>query len=175
MGTQSNVIPFADEAHMLRRARGAYVKSVIVDEHERSARFVATRIGLSPSSMGERLKGKSPFLADELEDIARVLRIDPVEFYGRYIRVTASPQSDDSNRRDTVPMNVGSDMVRRIPASVAQGIEHQFPVLGVAGSNPAGGANVTRIGVSKRPVIEHDTPAPVVPLRRRSVRDGGAA
>lgn len=103
MGSQSNVIPIADEAHMLRRARGAYVKSVIIDEHERSARYVATRIGLSPSSMGERLKGKSPFLADELESIARVLRIDPVEFYSRYIGIDAHTHPDDSNPRTLVP------------------------------------------------------------------------
>ena len=108
MGIESNVIPFADEAHMLRRARGAYVKSVIVDEHERSARFVATRIGLSPSSMGERLKGKSPFLADELEGIARVLRIDPVDFYRHYIAVDAHWSPDGSNPRTLVPKVAGS-------------------------------------------------------------------
>jgi len=97
MGTSSNVIPFADEARLLRRARGSFVKSVILDEEERSARFVATRIGLSPSSLSERLRGKSPFLADELESIARVLRIDPVEFYSRYIAVT--PQGDAPEER----------------------------------------------------------------------------
>lgn len=59
----------------------------MIDQEERSARFVAVRIGLAPSSMSERLKGKSPFLADELESIARVLRLDPVEFYGQYIAV----------------------------------------------------------------------------------------
>lgn len=86
MSTQSNVIPLKSEARELRRARGAFVKSVIDDE-ERSARFVAVRIGLNPTSMSERLHGKSPFLADELESIARALRIDPVEFYSQYIAV----------------------------------------------------------------------------------------
>lgn len=61
----------------------------LIDQEERSARFVAIRIGLNPTSMGERLKGKSPFLADELEAIARVLRIDPIEFYAKYISVSA--------------------------------------------------------------------------------------
>lgn len=89
MNTQSNVIPLKNEARDLRRVRGAFVKSVIDDE-ERSARFVAVRIGLNPTSMSERLHGKSPFLADELENIARVLRIDPVEFYSRYISVGSS-------------------------------------------------------------------------------------
>jgi len=99
MSIQSNVTPIADEARLLRRARGAFVKSVIDDE-ERSARFVAVRIGLAPSSMSERLKGKSPFLADELEGIARVLRIDPVDFYSRYIAVKAGdvPPAESNQR-----------------------------------------------------------------------------
>lgn len=87
MSTQQNVTPIITPERQLRRARGEFVKNVIVDEHERSARFVAVRIGLSPSTMGERLNGKSPFLADELESIARVLKIDPIEFYSRYIQV----------------------------------------------------------------------------------------
>ncbi|MEV4959012.1 helix-turn-helix domain-containing protein, partial [Microbacterium sp. LMB2-1.2] len=97
MSMQSNVIPFTDDARLLRQARGAFVKSLI-DQEERSARFVAVRIGLSASSMGERLKGKSPFLADELENIARVLRLDPVAFYAQYIAVTTqnSPASEET-------------------------------------------------------------------------------
>ncbi|QJU52966.1 hypothetical protein SCB71_06520 [Herbiconiux sp. KACC 21604] len=94
MSIQNNVTPFADETRLLRRARGAFVKSMI-DQEERSARFVAIRIGLNPTSMGERLKGQSPFLADELEHIARVLRIDPVKFYGDYIAVTATGNPAD--------------------------------------------------------------------------------
>ena len=86
MSSQTNVTPIADDARLLRRARGAFVKNLI-DQEERSARFVAIRIGLNPTSMGERLKGKSPFLADELEAIARVLRVDPVDFYSQYVKV----------------------------------------------------------------------------------------
>lgn len=99
MSSQSNVIPFADEAHLLRRARGAFVRSVIVDENERSARYVAMKIGLNSSSMSERLRGKSPFLADELEGIAQALRIDPVGFYARYIATTPATAPNDSNLR----------------------------------------------------------------------------
>ncbi|MBG9885727.1 hypothetical protein ABE10_03815 [Bacillus toyonensis] len=92
--------PIITPERQLRRARGEFVKSVIIDEHERSARFVAVRMGLSPSSMSERLAGKSPFLADELEGIARVLRIDPVEFYSRYIAVSLdSPSPAPANRQ----------------------------------------------------------------------------
>ncbi len=87
MNIQGNVTPIITDERKLRRARGEFVKSVIVDEHERSARFVAVRMGVSPSTMGERLNGKSPFLADELEGIAHVLKIDPVEFYRQYISV----------------------------------------------------------------------------------------
>ena len=86
MSSQANVTPISPEPRNLRQARGAFVKAAIDDE-ERTARFVALRIGIAPSSMSERLKGKSPFLADELESIARVLRRDPIDFYRAYITV----------------------------------------------------------------------------------------
>ena len=86
MSTTAVITPIFDEARSLRRARGAFVKSRI-EEDDRSARYVAGRIGINPSSMSERLRGKSPFLADELEGIALVLKIDPVEFYRDYIAV----------------------------------------------------------------------------------------
>lgn len=81
-----NVTPIYDEARAIRKARGQFVKSRIEDD-DRSARYVAARIGLNPTSMSERLRGKSPFLADELEGIAKTLKLDPVEFYRDYIAV----------------------------------------------------------------------------------------
>lgn len=86
MNTQTNVIPLNNDARDLRKARGQFVDYLIKTD-DRSARYVALQIGLNPTSMGERLHGKSPFLADELEDIARVLKIDPVDFYRDYIAV----------------------------------------------------------------------------------------
>lgn len=86
MTSQSNVTPILDDAQRIRRARGAFVKSLI-DAEDRSARYIATRIGISPTSMSERLRGKAPFLADELEGIARALKMDPADFYSQYISV----------------------------------------------------------------------------------------
>lgn len=83
MNAQSNVVPFEDPTRSLRRARGEFVKSLI-DAEDRSVRYVALKAGINPTSMGERVKGKAPFLADELEAIAEVLRIDPDDFYKRY-------------------------------------------------------------------------------------------
>lgn len=94
MSTNANVVPIADTARMLRRARGEFVKDLL-DEDGRSARYVATRIGLSPTSMSERLRGKAPFLADELEGIALVLKLDPIEFYRSYIAVGPEGRPSD--------------------------------------------------------------------------------
>ncbi|MEU4016222.1 hypothetical protein AB0E56_13265 [Microbacterium sp. NPDC028030] len=98
MSIQSNVTPLRNAARDLRRARGEFVEALIKAD-DRSNRYVALQIGLNPTSMGERLRGKSPFLADELENIARVLKMDPIDFYSRYISVTA----DGTDPRTLVP------------------------------------------------------------------------
>lgn len=96
MSTNAVIAQFHDPARALRKARGAFVKHVM-ERDGRSARYVATQIGLNPSSMSERLRGKSPFLADELEGIARVMKFDPVEFYRAYIQAGTGtpPQSPE--------------------------------------------------------------------------------
>lgn len=80
----TNVTPLHEPARDQRRARGHYVKSLL-DADGRSARYVAGRIGISNSAMSDRLKGKAPFLADELEEIAAVIHVRPLEFYAGYI------------------------------------------------------------------------------------------
>jgi len=84
--TNSNVIQFEDPERSRRRARGEFIKNLI-DREDRSVRYVAIKAGISPTSMGDRVKGKAPFLLDELESIAGVLRLDPVELYKDYISV----------------------------------------------------------------------------------------
>lgn len=84
--TNSNVIQFEDPERSRRRARGEFIKDLI-DREDRSVRYVAIKAGISPTSMGDRVKGKAPFLLDELESIAAVLRLDPVELYKDYIAV----------------------------------------------------------------------------------------
>ena len=69
--------------HPHRAARAAYVKK-LVDDDDRSARWLATKVGISNSAMSERLRGTLPFLADELELIAAALKIDAGEFYRGY-------------------------------------------------------------------------------------------
>lgn len=86
MTSQGNVTPLVDPGRLLRRARGQFVKNLF-DEDGRSARYVAGQIGLNPTSMSDRLRGQAPFLADELESIARVLKMNPVDFYAQYISV----------------------------------------------------------------------------------------
>lgn len=80
----SNVIPLHDPAHEQRRIRGAFVKECL-DADGRSARYVAARVGISNTAFSDRLKGKAPFLADELELVAQVLKIDPIDFYRDYL------------------------------------------------------------------------------------------
>lgn len=100
MSTNSNVIAFP-KGDPIRRARGAFVKSLI-DGDGRSIRFMAAQIGISHTALGDRMKGKAPFLADELEGIARVLKIDPVDFYSRYISAEHAP--DNSPSSEVTPM-----------------------------------------------------------------------
>ena len=86
MSAQAQVIPIHETGSEVRRARAAFVKARL-DEDGRSARFVSSRVGISNTAFSDRLKGKAAFLADELELIAAVLKIDPVKFYAEYISV----------------------------------------------------------------------------------------
>lgn len=84
MSTNAVVTPIRGEVSQQRLARGAFVKHMM--EHDsRSARYMASHIGISNTAFSDRLKGKAPFLADELEQIARVLKLDPIEFYRAYL------------------------------------------------------------------------------------------
>lgn len=83
------VISHIGPAHLenaVKRERGAFVKQ-LMDDDGRSARYMAAQIGISNSAVSDRLKGKAPFLADELEQISRVLRLNPVDFYRYYISI----------------------------------------------------------------------------------------
>ena len=70
----------------VRLARASFIRGLIEAE-DRSVRYVATKIGLSPSTLGERLSGKNAFLADELEALAPIVRMTPVGLYAEYIAV----------------------------------------------------------------------------------------
>lgn len=137
MSTHSNVIALPQH-HAVRQVRGAFVKQ-LMDEDGRSARYMAAHVGISNTAFSDRLKGKAPFLADELETIASVLKINPVEFYNRYIHATDHPEQD-SDRRTLVPKVAGSTPVG--------GTLIPFPTRG-RNSEPASGGRV----------------APIIPIR----------
>lgn len=104
MSTPQNVIPIHDSSLDRRRARAAFVKAAIEDD-DRSDRYVAIRAGISTSAFSDRLKGRVAFLADELEDIAHVLKLDPVDFYRDYIAAgtekAPTPKGGGSKTRST--------------------------------------------------------------------------
>ena len=76
----------ASEKRSTRLARAAFIKDLIEAE-DRSVRYVALKIGLSPTTLGERLSGKNAFLADEIEVIAPIVRRTPVGLYSEYVAV----------------------------------------------------------------------------------------
>lgn len=105
MSTSAVITELHQPERAIRRTRGAYVKAHMDADH-RSARYVANQVGISNTALSDRLKGKAPFLADELEAIARTLKLDPIDFYRGYINATENPhQSPDggATRRGTVP------------------------------------------------------------------------
>jgi transcriptional regulator with XRE-family HTH domain len=70
----------------IRVARASFIRGLIEDD-DRSVRYVAQRMGVAPSTLGERLSGKTAFLADDIAAIAEVLRRNPIELYGQYLDV----------------------------------------------------------------------------------------
>lgn len=105
------VTPLHGAGNEQRRIRGAFVKQMM-DNDSRSARYMAAHVGISNTAFSDRLKGKAPFLADELEDIARTLKLDPIEFYRDYINAAENThphntgEGDSSRLRDLNPRPV---------------------------------------------------------------------
>lgn len=128
-------------------------------ENERwTFRKLEARTGIKKGVISSRMRGVTPLTIEEVQVFASVLGRNPVELYAELVNdETPSPSTaeESSNLRTLVPKIVGTENVTQINeyrASVAQGIEHQFPVLRAAGSNPAGGTK------------EHT--ATITPLRR---------
>ena len=74
------------EATNKRFARASFVGNALKSERW-STRQAALALGMSHSSLGDRLKGNTSFLAEDIEDIATLLKRDPVEFYADYLAV----------------------------------------------------------------------------------------
>lgn len=96
----SNVTPLRTETEIIRARRAAYVRHE-VEADGRSVRYVAGKIGVSHSSLGDRLRGKVAFLAEDIEEIAGILKRDPVEFYAAYLAAGHNPTPDESDPRDS--------------------------------------------------------------------------
>ena len=79
----SNLRPLGDE---MRSARAAHIHGLIKSERW-SIRQAALQIGMNHGVLASRMNGSTPFLADELESLARLLNRDPVEFYAEYLKV----------------------------------------------------------------------------------------
>lgn len=82
----ATVTPLRDNSDLNRAARAAFVHDALKSERW-SIRQAALAIGLTHSVLASRANGTTAFLADELEQIAGLLKRDPVEFYAEYIAV----------------------------------------------------------------------------------------
>ncbi|WP_194385152.1 helix-turn-helix domain-containing protein [Microbacterium luteum] len=80
----SNISELRPAADHTRAARAAYVHDSLKAERW-SVRAAALAIGITNSVLATRMNGTTAFLADELESIARLLKVDPVQFYAGYL------------------------------------------------------------------------------------------
>lgn len=63
--------------------RGARVSAAVLarlDELERTQAWLARRLGVGPMWLHRRLKGKTPWLVEDLDELARALDLEAVDF-----------------------------------------------------------------------------------------------
>ena len=82
----NNVTDIRPEADVVRADRASHIHGLLKSERW-SIRQAALRLQMNNSVLASRMSGATPFLADELEGIARLLKRDPVEFYAEYLKV----------------------------------------------------------------------------------------
>lgn len=88
--------------------RGAFLRDLI-DDYGMADGVVADRAGIKRSTMSSRLRGLTSFFAEEIEAIAKPLRLEPLELFAAYLSVTMDdPDGDRSLFQNTVG-NVGLD------------------------------------------------------------------
>lgn len=131
----------------------------MLDAERWTFRKLEARTGLKVGVISSRMRGVTPLTIEEVQVFADVLGRNAVELYADLVAVdmpTPGEAEVAPNRRTLVPKIVGTENVTSISdhhASVAQGIEHLFPVQVVGSSNLSGGTNTEQL-------------APVTPLRR---------
>ena len=86
MNNSATVTSLRPGGDSTRTARAKHIHGLLTDERW-SIRKAAISIGMNVSVLASRMNGSTAFLADELEDLAKLLRRDPVEFYAEYLSV----------------------------------------------------------------------------------------
>lgn len=123
-----------------QHARAAHLRDLL---EPWSLRKLEARTGLGRNYLAGRLNGDQALSISDIEVLAPVIRMSPAELFAELMHIDGAPD-DRPNRRTLVPKVVGSATVTDINeyrASVAQGIEHWFPVPVVGSSNLSGGTN----------------------------------
>lgn len=82
--SEENVTALYGTRGTVQANRARFVHKALKEERW-SIRQAAARLGFTHTTLTSRCNGGTPFLADELEHIAFLLKIDPIEFYAGYI------------------------------------------------------------------------------------------
>lgn len=94
-----------------RLARGAFVRDALKAERW-SIRAAAMVIGMSNTALSDRCRARAPFLAEDIEAIAIILKRDPVEFYGAYLRAGTKkgPTSEETGPQSEKAPQTGESL-----------------------------------------------------------------
>ena len=84
--TTRNIVHLRPEGDAARATRAQFIHGLLKSERW-SVRQAALAMGMTSSVLATRMNGSTPFLADELEKIAELLKRDPVKFYAEYLEV----------------------------------------------------------------------------------------
>ena len=103
----SSIRPLGDD---VRVARAKFIHGLLSDERW-SISKAALSLGMNKSVLASRMKGETAFLADELEGIAGLLRMDPVRLYADYLAVPRGFEPGAANQRTSDYKAVVSDLV----------------------------------------------------------------
>ena len=134
------------QAHAVK-ARVAQNFSAILGENRWSARKAAAALGLTHTYVNSRANGTVEMSGSDLALFADFLDIPIARFFDEHHdsggNVTSINAKKATKPGSLVPKVGATAKVTQLDeyrhASVAQGIEHWFPVPVAAGSNPAGG------------------------------------
>lgn len=93
MTNQATAVSLPTEEQRLREIRGAFVRHALSSERW-SARKAAGELNMSHTALSDRFNGNVSFLAEDIADIARLLRRDPVDFYRDFLNASEMRMPD---------------------------------------------------------------------------------